>query len=88
VKRNLSIYGISEKKFKEMEKKQNFRCFICKQMFPPWRLSVDHCHETGLNRGLLCRNCNTGLGMFKDSKKLLGRAIFYLNTYPTVELIK
>lgn len=41
-------------------------------------LSVDHCHETGAIRGLLCINCNVGLGHFKDSPELLQAAIDYL----------
>ena len=42
------------------------------------RLAVDHCHTTGVIRGLLCSACNTSLGKFKDSVELLQRAIQYL----------
>jgi hypothetical protein len=42
------------------------------------RLAVDHDHKSGEIRGLLCINCNTGLGRFKDSKDLLTKAIKYL----------
>lgn len=81
-------YGLTKKKYQEIESNQKYKCFICQTMFPPSKLQIDHCHETGIARGLLCRNCNLGLGLFKDNKKILGRAIFYLNTYPTLELIK
>lgn len=40
--------------------------------------NLDHCHKTGKWRGVLCRNCNTGLGLFKDDKQLLFSAILYL----------
>jgi len=43
-------------------------------------LSVDHCHETGKIRGLLCHSCNTGLGSFKDSVALMKAAITYLES--------
>lgn len=49
-------------------------CFICGE---PGN-QVDHCHETGNVRGLLCINCNTGLGKFKDDPMLLEFARMYL----------
>lgn len=42
------------------------------------RLYVDHCHITGKIRGLLCNNCNAGLGRFKDDPMKLINALFYL----------
>ena len=53
-------------------------CDICKAVCFPYR---DHCHTTGRQRGTLCINCNTGIGMFKDSVELLGKAITYLDKY-------
>lgn len=44
-------------------------------------LSVDHCHITGNIRGLLCRHCNAGLGLFKDNIELLEKALSYLKSY-------
>lgn len=51
------------------------------------RLVVDHCHGTNGVRGLLCANCNTGLGYFKDSLAALAAAMDYLSRYyePTPE---
>lgn len=43
------------------------------------RLSGDHSHRTGKGRGILCQKCNAGLGLFRDSPKLLRRAIKYLS---------
>ncbi len=40
--------------------------------------SVDHNHNTGKVRGLLCNNCNAGIGLFQDSIKILEKALLYL----------
>ena len=45
------------------------------------RLHVDHCHDTGVVRGLLCSHCNTALGKFQDSPELLTAAIRYIAGY-------
>lgn len=73
-------YGITEQDYDKMLKDQNFQCDICgstknnkKKYF-----AVDHCHESGKVRGLLCDNCNTGLGQFKDTIHNLKQAIEYL----------
>jgi hypothetical protein len=43
-----------------------------------YRLSIDHSHNSKNIRGLLCKKCNTGIGMFKDNIQLLENAINYL----------
>lgn len=45
------------------------------------RLAIDHNHATHQVRALLCRNCNTGLGAFKDDEQLLSKAIEYLKRF-------
>jgi hypothetical protein len=58
---------------------QNGVCKICQGVSSDGRaLAIDHCHTTGKVRGLLCNNCNNGLGRFKDDPDLLRSAIFYL----------
>ena len=56
-------------------------CGICKEFLSKEtkEVMVDHCHETNRIRGLLCRRCNIGLGMFKDNVNILAEAIQYLN---------
>lgn len=75
----LNKYNISVEDYNLLLIKQNYVCAIChKQCIYKPRLSVDHCHETGKIRGLLCGNCNTGLGKFKESKDIMLSAIRYL----------
>ncbi|MBU2249141.1 MAG: endonuclease VII domain-containing protein [Gammaproteobacteria bacterium] len=73
-------YGVTEKQYAELFNKQNGACAICATA-PNWkRLAVDHNHDTGHVRGLLCAKCNRGIGLFSDDRTLLDRAIRYLNT--------
>lgn len=58
--------------------KQGGKCAICGEEANGNRLAVDHNHETGEIRGLLCHQCNTGLGSFRDNPQLLKQAIAYL----------
>ena len=73
-------FGITIEYYEELLKEQNGCCKICKTHYSEFskRLAVDHDHNTGKIRGLLCLYCNTGLGKFKDSTKLLNEAIKYL----------
>ena len=72
-------YGISIEEYDERLKKQNGCCAICLKQPSKKRLAVDHSHSTGKIRGLLCSNCNTAIGKFKDDKSLLAKAIDYLS---------
>ena len=78
--RNTSIvekrYSLPEGSLLGMKEKQDYKCAICKEVFE--LLAVDHCHETNKVRGLLCTNCNNGLGRFKDNIQFLNNAIKYL----------
>lgn len=60
---------------------QNGKCAICEKILDiKYRKSfhLDHCHKNKLYRGLLCQNCNVGLGYFDDNPELLMRAALYL----------
>jgi hypothetical protein len=73
-------YGLSLAEYDDMLESQDNGCAICGK--PPEengkRLSVDHDHETGKVRGLLCNCCNRGLGIFHDDIALMRDAIEYL----------
>jgi hypothetical protein len=71
-----SKYGIEIEEYDKMYLDQKGCCKICNKEYK--LLSVDHCHNTGLVRGLLCKICNTSLGGFKDSIINLTEAIKYL----------
>jgi hypothetical protein len=83
------FYGISVDEYEAMLKAQDGVCRICgsdKTSVDPntkkyRRMSVDHCHATGKVRGLLCCDCNRGLGYFKDNPVLLHAAIDYLSLH-------
>lgn len=71
-------YGITEAEFTIRREAQGGRCLIC--LTPEPKLVVDHDHETGKVRGLLCHRCNVGLGWFRDDVTRLKRAAKYLVT--------
>lgn len=73
-----SKYGLNEQEYLDMFEEQNNKCGICNSSFDDVRACVDHSHETGDIRGLLCDKCNKGLGMFNDNPELLHKAIQYL----------
>lgn len=59
--------------------KQGNCCGICKKTTSNWTdLCIDHDHESGLVRGLLCRDCNIGLGLFRESLEITDNAAAYL----------
>ena len=71
-------YGLSEKTYMGMWKKQDGKCGICYLESKQGWLGVDHNHKTGVIRGLLCSNCNFGIGSLKDNPRILRSAIKYL----------
>lgn len=80
-RRTLRKYGLTEQDWSRMLAVQGGRCAICQTETPGGRgerWHIDHCHKTDRVRGLLCHNCNIGLGNFRDSTELLAAAISYL----------
>jgi hypothetical protein len=82
------LYNITADKYDEILKEQNGSCAICGKSTTEFkrRLAVDHDHGSGKVRGLLCTNCNRGVGNFYDSPDLLQKAIFYLLRFATVKV--
>jgi len=82
----LRTFGISLKEYNEMLLSQGSVCLLCGNQETMIdnrtgnikQLSVDHCHDSNIVRGLLCNCCNVGLGYFKDNIKTLELAIDYL----------
>ncbi len=85
-KKLMREHGVTKEQYDLIAKQQNYLCKICDlpeslkhaRTGTPISLSVDHCHETGIIRGLLCGRCNMALGAFKDKHELLNKAINYL----------
>lgn len=76
-------FGLTEEEYVTLLIQQDHRCAICgvHQDDHYKLLSVDHDHKTGLTRGLLCQNCNGGIGQLQDSAELLRKAADYLEEY-------
>jgi hypothetical protein len=71
--------GVTLADYDQMVKDQQGRCALCEREVSD--LDIDHCHQTQRVRKLLCRSCNTGLGMFKDNIDLMEKAIAYIKQY-------
>lgn len=74
------IYGISNLDYNKMILNQNGLCAICSvsQLDLDTVLVVDHHHESGEIRELLCNSCNSGLGVYKENSDLFSKASQYL----------
>ena len=75
-------YGLTEADYQQMLETQNGACAICGTTTPTgkWKVfAVDHCHESGKVRGLLCNECNRGIGLLRDSSDLLRKAAEYID---------
>jgi hypothetical protein len=75
------LYGLDENQLSDLYEKSEGKCEICGIPETKVRgsLCIDHDHASGVVRGLLCRNCNSGMGKLGDSVDMLNRAIAYLN---------
>lgn len=81
-------YGITDADLARMKEEQDHKCYLCgSEGFVigknnhSEKLAVDHCHDTGKVRRLLCPNCNRALGLFKDNPDVLRKAANYLEEF-------
>jgi len=79
-------YGIDDNEYREILASQDGGCWICGKKGDQKSngikmLAVDHEKKSGKIRGILCENCNRGIGLFNDRVDLLERAIEYLNQF-------
>jgi hypothetical protein len=80
----LTRYHVAPDDYHVLLDKQQNRCAICEceLKLEKNQSVIDHCHDTGQVRGVLCRECNTGLGRFMDKESLLVKAMEYLKKPP------
>lgn len=77
-------YGITFTEAEEMLASQNGRCRICKDQIKLGGTAgpaIDHCHKTGIVRGVLCRACNLGIGCFREDEEIMLSAIKYVKDH-------
>lgn len=80
VKQLKRLYGMTAEAYYSLLEAQHGVCRLCEQSCSDGkRLAVDHDHDTGRIRGLLCRRCNTGIGMLRHDVAILERAQEYLS---------
>ncbi len=85
-RRSLDVAANNKQRFYGLSELDAFRvieaagCEICGERNESRLLAVDHCHETGVNRGVLCDRCNLALGNMRDNPGLLRRAADYIES--------
>ena len=77
--KRLATFGVTQQQYDAMLALHDGGCWICGGVNKSGRdLAVDHCHRTGIVRGLLCSNCNSGIGKIGDTAAAVQRAADYL----------
>lgn len=74
--------GAPLEEYERLLEEQNGKCAICGLEPGERRHCVDHCHVTGVIRGVICNACNMGLGYFRDNPEFLEAAAVYLRKIP------
>lgn len=81
INRRLRKYGLSREQFLQMINEQNGKCANKYCISDNSSLAIDHCHFSNNVRGILCDNCNTALGLLKDSMSSIEGLKTYLMKY-------
>jgi hypothetical protein len=78
--RRLNKYGLTKNRYEEMLKKQGNKCQLCQRDFTDTP-HIDHCHDTGIVRALMCGSCNTGFGLLQEDVAIFKRCIAHARKY-------
>jgi hypothetical protein len=81
--RRRRLYGMEEGDYEKLLEKQKGRCAICGTDTPTGRgkFHIDHCHSSGVVRGLLCSRCNQAIGLLQEDEHILTRALEYVRLH-------
>lgn len=74
-------YDLANSDYERLLADQNYRCAVCHKRSAK-SFCVDHCHKTGIVRGLLCFRCNAGIGLLGDDVERIEVALGYLRSAP------
>lgn len=77
VRERIRRHGLTLLQYETLLAIQNNACAICRRTFKKTPC-IDHCHQTGKVRGILCYSCNIGVGVFLDDASIMERAAAYL----------
>lgn len=72
------VYGITQQDYDRIFAAQRGTCAICYESLARVRAHLDHDHDTGAVRGILCCSCNRGIGYLRDNHEIARRAALYL----------
>ena len=77
----MSLYGLTDEAYERMFIDQDGKCYLCHRDFEDTQAYIDHDHDTGKVRKLLCRNCNTTLGIVNEDINRLMEMIIYIEDH-------
>lgn len=81
-RRRFRTYGITEAQYDAMFERQGYRCGICLTDTPGRKgWAIDHCHDSGVVRGVLCSKCNSAIGLLQDDPAVIMRAALYVERH-------